>query len=156
MRPTLFLLALLAPFAAMAEDPPRIDAPDRVEVSPGQAGGITDARDIPVEDWIAMTDGRTLTYRIDGVFFALEHYYSHSNHVTLQTGDGRCLQGTWDYQAPRYCFYWENEAPACFRHVRQGSQILIIETKDGQDTAMTQLMSGVSDAPVTCGVPKSS
>ena len=153
MRPTLLFLALLAPFAAAAQDLP---GADRDIPTLGQAGDIAAARDIPVEEWIAMTDGRTLTYRINGAFFALEHYYPHSDRVTLQSSDGRCLQGTWIYQAPRYCFFWDDEAPACFRHVRLGGEILIIETQDGRDTTSTQLMSGVSDTPVTCGAPPSS
>ncbi len=135
--PALFL-ALLAPIAASAQE------------SPIQA---TAAIDIPVSEWVNMAQGRTLTYEINGVFFALEHYYPHSNRVTLQASDGRCLQGTWDYRPPHYCFYWENEAPACFRHTRQGSEILIIETENGADTPMTQEMTHVSDTPVTCGVP---
>ena len=141
MRPTpLALLALLAPFAAFAQNLPA-------------SGANTD---IPPEEWRAMAEGRTLTYEINGAFFALEHYYPHSNRVTLQASDGRCLQGTWSYQAPHYCFYWENEAPACFRHARIGSEILIIETENGQDTPMTQEMTHVSDAPVSCGVPPTS
>ncbi|PZQ49205.1 MAG: hypothetical protein DI556_11685 [Rhodovulum sulfidophilum] len=140
MRPTLFLLALLAPLAAAAQDPV-------------PAGGVAEAEDIPVAEWIAMAGGRTLTYQINGAFFALEHYYPDSNRVTLQASDGRCLQGTWDYKAPHYCFYWENEAPACFRHARLGADVLIIETEDGHDTPMTQMMTSVSDTPVTCGVP---
>ena len=153
MRPTLFLLALLAPLAALAQDLP---GAGRENPALGQAGDVAGARDIPVEDWIAMTEGRTLTYRINGAFFALEHYYPRSNRVTLQSSDGRCLQGTWNYQAPRYCFFWDDEPPACFRHVRLGEEILIIETQDGRDTPSTQLMSGVSDTPVTCGAPPTS
>lgn len=143
MRSPLLLLALLIPVAAGAEG-----------LTIGEtASPAAEARDIPVEEWIAMADGRTLTYRINGAFFALEHYYPGSNRVTLQATDGRCLQGTWDYKAPQYCFYWEDSAPACFRHTRVGSEIVIIETENGSDTPMTQQMTGVSDAPVTCGVP---
>lgn len=132
------LLALLAPVAVIAQD------------LPGESDA---ARDIPLEEWVAMADGNTLTYRINGIFFALEHYYPRSNRVTLQASDGRCLQGTWNYEAPHYCFYWEDQPPACFRHARLGSEILIIETENGEDTPMTQLMTDVTDTPVRCGVP---
>ncbi|TPE51351.1 hypothetical protein [Amaricoccus solimangrovi] len=120
---------------------------------PALSAETAGAKDIPVEEWVAMADGHTLTYEINGIFFALEHYYPHSNRVTLQANDGRCLQGTWNYEAPHYCFYWEGQPPACFRHARLGKEILIIETQDGHDTAMTQEMTNVSDTPVTCGVP---
>ncbi len=36
----------------------------------------------------------------------------------LQLQDGTCLDGTWDYQAPRYCFHWWGQGTSCFRHTR--------------------------------------
>lgn len=110
-------------------------------------------QDIPVEEWRAMAMGRTLTYRINGELWALEHYFTGTNAVALQLYDGTCMEGTWDYQAPLYCFHWEGQGTFCFRHTRQGSQIIVVETQDGQDTAMTQEMTGVNDAPVSCGPP---
>lgn len=112
--------------------------------------------DIPVEEWRAMAMGRTLTYRIDGDLWALEHYFPGSNIVALQLYDGTCMEGTWDYQAPLYCFHWDGQGTSCFRHTRLGSQILVVETQDGVDTGRTQEMTGVSDAPVTCGPPVTS
>jgi hypothetical protein len=109
------------------------------------------ATNIPVEEWTAMASGRTLTYRINGEFWALEHYYPGSNHVTLQLYDGTCMEGTWDYTAPLYCFHWEGQGTSCFRHARRGDEILIIETRDGADTPMTQMMTAVTDVPLTCG-----
>jgi hypothetical protein len=110
-----------------------------------------EAADIPVADWVAMAMGRTLTYRINGEFWALEHYYPGTDRVTLQLNDGTCLQGTWDYTAPIYCFHWEEEGTACFRHAKRGDEVLIIETRDGQDTPAVQTMTGVTDAPLHCG-----
>ena len=99
-----------------------------------------------------MATGRTLTYRIDGEFWALEHYYPGTNRVTLQLYDGTCMQGTWDYDAPHYCFHWEGEGTACFRHARLDDEILIVETtEDGADTLMLQSMTAVTDIPLTCG-----
>lgn len=114
---------------------------------------LAEAKDIPVEEWRAMAMGRTLTYRIDGELWALERYFPGTNAVALQLYDGTCMQGTWDYRAPLYCYHWEGQGTSCFRHARLGSEILIIETLGGQDTAMTQEMTGVGDAPVSCGPP---
>jgi hypothetical protein len=119
--------------------------------SQSAAERIARAVDIPVEDWRAMADGRTLTYRIKEEFWALEHYYAGTNRVQLQLYDGSCLSGTWAYVAPHYCFYWENQGPSCFRHARLGDEVLIIETQGGQDTAMTQSMTAVTDTPLACG-----
>lgn len=112
---------------------------------------LSEGTDIPVEEWRAMAMGRTLTYKIGGELWALERYFTGTNYVALQLFDGTCLQGTWDYRAPLFCFHWDGQGTSCFRHVRVGSEILIVETQDGQDTAMTQEMTGVSDAPVSCG-----
>lgn len=107
--------------------------------------------DIPLEEWKAMAAGRTLTYRIDGEFWALEHYHPDSDRVTLQFYDGVCLDGVWDYTDPLYCFHWEAEGTSCFRHARLGGELLILETRDGVETGAVQVMTGVSDTPLTCG-----
>jgi hypothetical protein len=112
---------------------------------------IARAENIPVEEWKAMAMGRTLTYRINGELWAFEHYHPGTNRVTLQLYDGSCLQGTWEYAEPLYCFNWEGQGTSCFRHARVDGGIVIVETQDGQDTPLTQDMSGVSDLPLTCG-----
>jgi hypothetical protein len=112
---------------------------------------VAQARNIPVAEWIAMATGRTLTYRINGEFWALEHYYPGTNRVTLQLYDGTCMEGTWDYDSPLYCFHWEGQGTSCFRHARLGEEILIIETQNGADTPMTQSMTAVTDVPLSCG-----
>jgi hypothetical protein len=112
--------------------------------------------DIPVEEWAGMATGRTLSYSIDGELWALERYYHGTNRVTLQFFDGSCLEGVWEYEAPLYCFHWEAEGTSCFRHVRQGDEILILETRDGVETGAVQVMSGVGDTPLACGTPLTS
>lgn len=120
------------------------------ETGPG-GGPAEGLADIPVEDWTAMSAGRTLTYTIGGEFWAMERYEAGTNRVSLQFYDGVCLQGTWEYTRPLYCFHWEGEGTSCFRHTRMGEQILVLETRDGVETGALQLMSGVSDTPLSCG-----
>ena len=114
---------------------------------------IARAVDIPVEEWTAMAAGRTLTYRIDGDLWALEHYTPGTNRVQIELYDGTCMTGTWDYSAPHYCFHWDGQGTSCFRHARLGDEVLVIEASAGQDTPMTQSMTGVSDTPLSCGPP---
>jgi hypothetical protein len=128
------MLLLAGPPSALATDT-RIDA----------------ARDIPLNEWKAMAMGHTLTYRIGSEFWAMERYYPDTNRVTLQFADGSCLEGTWDFAAPLYCFHWEGEGTSCFRHARLGEDILIIETQDGVETGALQTMTEVSDTPLACG-----
>ncbi len=137
MRALLTLLLLAQAMPAAALDP----LVDR----------IGEAVDIPAEEWAAMATGRTLTYQIEGVPFARERYYPGTDRVTLQLADGQCLQGTWSYAAPLYCFRWEGEEPACFRHARLGQTILVIQTDNGADTPVIQRMTGVTDTPLFCG-----
>ncbi len=112
---------------------------------------ISEAVDIPVEDWRDMAQGRTLTYRMNDEFFALERYARAGNAVTLQLANGQCLEGTWSYEAPIYCFDWGSDGMACFRHTRLGDDIYIVQTEEGADTANIQQMVAVNDVPVTCG-----
>ena len=119
--------------------------------SQSPAERIAEAEDIPVEEWTAMAMGRTLTYRIGGELWAFEHYHPGTDRVTLQLYDGACMEGRWDYAAPIYCFYWEGEDKACFRHARLGDEIIVIESLDGVDTPMTQSMTAVTDMPLACG-----
>jgi len=136
MRPKLAAaLIALTPLAAAATE----------SADPGAARAL----DIPVEEWAAMASGRTLTYAIGGAFWAIEHYYPGTSRVSLQFYDGTCLNGTWEYEAPLYCFHWEGEGTSCFRHVRVDDEILILETRDG--VGGQQVMTGISDIPFACG-----
>ena len=103
-----------------------------------------------------MSAGRTVTYRIDGSFWALEHYFPGTDRVQLQLHDGTCLDGTWDYQAPHYCFHWEGQGTSCFRHARAGDAILIIQSEEGVDTPLIQQVTAVTDTPLSCGLPATS
>ena len=103
-----------------------------------------------------MASGRTLTYRINGEFWALEHYIPGTDRVQLQLYDGSCMDGTWDYAAPLYCFHWDGQGTSCFRHARLGDEVLIIELQGGVDTPITQSMTAVTDTPLACGPPATS
>ena len=106
--------------------------------------------DISAEDWSRMAAGRTLTYMIGDAFFALEHYHLTGPGVTIQLADGRCMAGTWQHRDRQYCYVWEGNAPVCFRHIRSGGEILILQLENGVETGDIQVMTGVSDAPLIC------
>lgn len=114
------------------------------------------AIDIPPEEWTAMAAGRTLTYSIGGRLWAYERYDTASDGVALEFRDGTCLVGRWDYVAPLYCYHWEDQGTSCFRHVRLGEDILVLETESGLATGAIQVMTGVSDTPLSCGGPLTS
>ncbi|WP_424932561.1 hypothetical protein [Amaricoccus macauensis] len=114
---------------------------------------VEGATDIPVEEWTAMVMGKTLVYRIEGQLWAHEHYYPGTNYVSLQLYDGSCMNGTWDYSEPFYCFHWDVEGTACFRHARMGNDILILEAGSGDDVPLIQEMTAVTDIPLQCQPP---
>lgn len=120
--------------------------------SPVTAGeAVPQGGDIPVEDWRKMALGKTLTYMIGSEFFALERYAPTGNRVDLQLNTGECLAGTWSHAQNSYCFDWGDDRAACFRHVRTGEGITIIQLDNGVETSNIQQMTSVSDAPLNCG-----
>jgi len=143
LSPSLVLAAMLAALTpATATEP-----------AESQATGPVD---IPPAEWSEMAAGRTLAYAIGGQFWALERYDAAGDGVALEFRDGTCISGRWEYRAPLYCFHWDGEGTSCFRHVRIGSDILILETEGGEETGAAQVMTGVSDAPLSCGGPPTS
>ena len=118
-----------------------------------EPGALPGLADIPLEEWTKLAAGRTLTYTINGELWALERYQPGGSRVTLQFYDGTCLEGYWEYVKPLYCFHWEGEGTSCFRHAKLGAEILILESRDGVETGALQVMSAVSDAPLSCGPP---
>ncbi len=107
--------------------------------------------DIPVEEWRELALGKTLTYRIGEEFFALERYAPSGNRVDLQLNTGECLAGTWSHVGNSYCFDWGDDRAACFRHVRTGDAIAIIQMDNGVETNNIQHMTNISEAPLSCG-----
>jgi hypothetical protein len=144
MRRIWLLLAVMLLGSAAAGLPARAQ-----QIQPVPEG----AEDIPVEEWTKMAMGKTLVYRINGQLWAHEHYYPGTNYVALQLYDGSCMTGTWNYTAPLYCFHWDVEGTACFRHARLGDDILILESSSGEDIPLIQKMTGVTDVPLSCAPP---
>ncbi len=119
---------------------------------PAQSSG--EGVNIPPAEWLAMAAGRTLTYRLNGEFWALEHYHRDSNRVSLELRSGECVEGTWEYQEPYYCFHWDEIGTSCFRHARTDQGAIIIEPMGAPgSTASIQHMTGISDVPLSCTPP---
>lgn len=117
------------------------------------ASATAQDRGTPIEpdDWREIAAGRTLTYTVNGEFFALERYPNSGDAVSIQMSDGRCMAGHWTYQDQNYCFFWEGHEPVCFLHERQGDEILVTQVVDGELTGAVQIMANISDAPLQCG-----
>ncbi len=137
------LLSAALPPQAAAETPLRVTQ-DIVEAEDGLV-------DIPKAEWFDMVRGRTVIYKIGPDVWAFETYATTGNYVAIQLADGSCMDGTWEHVDGAFCFAWESREYSCFRHARDGEEILIIPVVDGVQSGTTQLVSGISDAPITCG-----
>ncbi len=109
------------------------------------------ARDISLQEWRALAQGRTLTYRISGDLWALERYASSGNRVMIQIADGECMEGVWTHENNQFCFAWDSGELSCFRHVRQGEDIFVVPMQGDQPSGSVQMMTSISDTPLACG-----
>lgn len=144
------LLALIAlPVAGQDSAPDKAETKEAPLVSGADlVAGMTD---IPVEEWRSLAMGKTLVYQVGPDLFALERYPLTGNRVELQLNTGECYSGVWNHQGQAYCFYWDADQPACFRHMRRGDEIVIVELQDGAPTDRTQTMTQITNASLACG-----
>ena len=119
--------------------------------TPGVATRDDNLVDIAPTEWFDLVRGRTVVYRIGPDVWAYESYPRSGRLVSIQLADGTCMDGTWDHVDGAYCFAWENREYSCFRHARDGANILIIPVVDGVQSGTIQTVSDITDAAVGCG-----
>lgn len=113
----------------------------------------SEGHDLTLQEWTAMTHGRTVWYRIDGALWGRESY-RQDGKVTFQFPDGECLDADWTYEAPWYCFDFGQAlggSPHCFRHIRLDQRLYAL----GRSGA-PQAIDRIDDAPIACGMDPSS
>ncbi|MEC9434243.1 MAG: hypothetical protein VYD87_15185 [Pseudomonadota bacterium] len=136
------ILAALAPPLVAGTDEPGLT--ERLE---------TEGRDLSLAEWRALTNGRTVWYRIDGELWGRESY-RQDGRVTFQFPDGECLDAAWDYQDPWFCFDFGQAlggVPHCFRHIRLEDRLYAL----GRSGA-PQAIDRIDGAPIACGPSPSS
>ena len=111
-------------------------------------------RDIPLDEWMDRTLGRTVYYTIDGAAFGREYYAPDGQGVVFQHVDGTCMEGEWFYreEASAYCFIWPLSL-SCFRHVDRNEETLILAVDpDGTPTGdLPQRVERIATVPLSCG-----
>lgn len=151
IAPSLMLALMLAPLTGGAQEMP---APPPL---PPLASVPADATDISGEDWARMVRGRTVTYAIEGAFWAQEMYNPVGNIVSIRLNDGTCMEGLWTHSEGQFCFAWDNGELSCFRHLEQpAGPILIVPVNNGAQIGTMQTVLGISDIPLVCGPALSS
>ena len=106
---------------------------------------------IPLEEWRAMVEGRTVWYSLDGEHWGKEYFHPGKSSATFLARDGQCVTAPWVYAEGVYCFAYAGMH--CFRHVRRGEEIVVIpiEGEGGEQT-----VERIDDAPISCEPPLSS
>ena len=117
---------------------------------PALAQSFEDGVDIPLNEWRALAQGRTVTYRIEGNLYARERYAPSGNRVAIELANGECLDGTWSHRDNQFCFAWDSGEFSCFRHIRLGREILIVHMDGDEPSGDIQEMTDISDVPLTC------
>jgi hypothetical protein len=118
---------LVAPFALAGED------------APGEP--------ILVDEWRAMTAGRTVWYSLNGEHWGKEHFHPSKDQATFVGADGECVTAEWIYADGVYCFAYGGLH--CFRHLRRGGEIVIAPLGDGA----VQTVEQIDRTPLSCEPP---
>lgn len=133
----LVLLLLAAPAAAEPEAAP---PPDLAEAG----------EDLSPEEWRRLVAGRTVWYRIGEAIWGRERYAADADRVVFQFPEGDCVEGTWIYAAPWYCFDFGDAAGLaglhCFRHLRHEGSLWALGM-----AGEPQRVERIDDTPLTCG-----
>ncbi|MEO0681815.1 MAG: hypothetical protein AAF192_15530 [Pseudomonadota bacterium] len=111
---------------------------------------MLEGQDIAPEAWRAMTEGRTVWYRMDDEIWGRELYWPGGNRVTFQFADGRCLDAEWTFADRWYCFDFGgalgHEAAHCFRHLRHDGSLWALSAG-----GTPQAVDRIDETPLSCG-----
>lgn len=102
---------------------------------------------IPPDAWKALTTGKTLYYYKDGALYGREYYANDEGDVIFRFPNGACAEGRWAFADGQYCFAFAGELH-CFRHVKRGSEIVVIGEADGEEQTVERI---VEREPLSCG-----
>lgn len=106
---------------------------------------------IPIEEWRAMTRGKTVWYALDGAHWGREYFHPDRDVATFLGRDGQCLTAPWAYVDGVYCFAYGGLH--CFRHLRRDGEIVVVPVEgDGAE----QTVERIDRTPVSCEAPLSS
>ena len=121
-------------------------------IAPAQSllAQLAQATNISVDEWRALTKGKTVVYEVGGETIGYESYLGGGN-VTIQLDDGSCIDGTWYMEQAAFCFDWQGGPLNCFHHKRLDGMIYVVGLRNGVETPDIQKVSRIADLPVSCG-----
>jgi hypothetical protein len=116
-----------------------------------QAGELRDGDSvILIEEWRAMTRGKTVYYSLNGQHWGREYFHPEGDRATFIAANGECSTAPWVYAEGVYCFSYTGMD--CFRHVRRGEALLAVPLSQGE----AQTIDRIVTEPLSCQPPLTS
>ncbi len=123
------------------------------ELAPPPPADLAEAgRDIPLSEWLARVEGRTVWYYTDNNLWGREYYHPGAGYVTFQYWTGECRQARWSFADGVYCFDFRDEIEHCFRHLSHDGDIWALPTNGGKAQAVIY----IDESRLDCGPAPSS
>ena len=94
---------------------------------------------MPPAAFEAFSEGRTLTWALDGVDYGIERY-APGRRVIWADLTGTCLSGHWQAQGDEVCFHYDDDpdgTPACWRFLRDGKTVIADLTRTDEPLRLT-------------------
>ena len=130
---------------------PNLDAPDAP--FPSYEAVMREGASVPLENWRALTDGRTVWYYFPEGLWGREAYRGlggaeAEGAVVFEHRSGACLSGDWRYlaEAELYCFDFQDGRTHCFRHLRWQERLFAVSLSGD-----VQEVKRIDGAALTCG-----
>ena len=104
------------------------------------------------EEFETHTEGRTLSYAIDGTPYGIEEYLPN-RRVRWSFLDGKCKEGYWyEAEGSQICFVYEDSPdPQCWTFFREGSKLRAVFENDPSSTVLYEARQ--NDEPMMCYGP---
>ncbi|TVQ52673.1 MAG: hypothetical protein EA355_14705 [Rhodobacteraceae bacterium] len=127
--------AVVSPAGVLATSDPEVQTEEEV---------------IGLDEWRAMTEGRTVWYSLRGRHWGKEHFHRGRDEATFMTPQGECMTAPWMHNDGVFCFAYGGLH--CFRHVRRDGELFAIPTAGGEEQRIVR----IDDTPLSCEAPLSS
>lgn len=106
----------------------------------GAGPAVSGEADISLEDWRALSSGKTLYYYTSRGLLGREYFVPGGDRAVFIYFDGQCFDGSWSWNDGLYCF--EYDARHCFRHLRRGER-LFVRDLDGDEQDILEITDEV-------------
>lgn len=101
---------------------------------------------ISLEEWLALTSGKTVHYAVNGEESGREYYPDGGRFAVFEAPNGDCVEGPWAHTDGRFCF-WYGEHFQCFIHMRLDGVLISRPDTGGADQIITEI---ADDEPLVC------